>query len=296
MPVLFKNKLSRCEIAPPAGIWDRISDELDKVFVPSDSPIASKVENISVRPPDAAWTEIESFLDNERTPLKQGWVTPMLFKRITIAAMFAAVVAVSIMYLFTGGRTNSEIESAVIGKTNLDIKTDVSNILPTPSPATEIAVKSLTAHTRLIPNRQPLFAQPAGAASGMESEILDRMNDPHLTSVRTVKAEQRVSVPAPSIRDANGNIILDVNLISKPNDPYITVTGPNGCQTKISSKFVNCLSYLNGDISFDGANNDGVIWKDRFQSWRDRLLNQDSFIPAANNFFDIFEMKDIIQE
>ncbi len=108
--------------------------------------------------------------------------------------------------------------------------------------------------------------------------------------------EQPVSIPARLIRDANGNVIMDLNLITTPDAPYITVTGPNGSQTRISSKFLGFLRYLNGDAQDDAANYDEIIWKEKFNSWREKLLNENSFIPAANNFFDIFEMKDIIQE
>ncbi len=114
--------------------------------------------------------------------------------------------------------------------------------------------------------------------------------------VRAVSASQRISIAAPPIRDASGKIIMDINVISSPHDPYIKVTSPNGNQTKISNKFLHCLSYLNGDFSSTEINYEGRQWKTRFQEWRDKLLNEAAFIPAANNFFDIFELKEMIQE
>jgi len=40
----------------------------------------------------------------------------------------------------------------------------------------------------------------------------------------------------------------------------------------------------------------GIHCKTQFEEWRNRILEQPAFIPTANNFFDIFELKDLIQE
>jgi hypothetical protein len=89
---------------------------------------------------------------------------------------------------------------------------------------------------------------------------------------------------------------MDLSVISKPNDPYITVTSPSGLQTRISNKFLHCLSYLNGNSSSSGISYEGQEWKTRFEEWRNKLLSEGAFVPAANNFFDIFELKALIEE
>jgi hypothetical protein len=87
---------------------------------------------------------------------------------------------------------------------------------------------------------------------------------------------------------------MDLSVITRPGNPYITVTGPNGSQTRISNKFLPCLSYLNNDHGI--YNPEGMQWKERFQEWRNKLLSEGSFVPSASNFFDIFELKEMIQD
>ncbi len=294
----FKNKLLRYEPVPPPGTWDSISNELDGQFVSHDAILSARLETIGITPSHTVWPEIESFLDNERKPAKQAKIVPLLYKRLAIAVMLAAVVAVSVMNLFTQRQQNDHsTELSSLEKSNRDIKTDVSTILRVPSPATEIAIKSLAAAATITSGTRPeIFAQQTAFTVNEEPEPASDINEAYFADLQTVDAEQPVSIPARPIRDAGGNIIMDINLISNPDDSYITVTCPNGSQTKISCKFLNCLSYLNGDISNDDVNYDGIMWKDKFQSWRDKLLNGDSFIPSASNFFDIFEMKDMIEE
>ena len=105
---------------------------------------------------------------------------------------------------------------------------------------------------------------------------------------------------APPIRDANGNIILDTELIFAPDNNYIVVTGPNGEQTRISSKFLPLLSSMNGNIEsmdyFQFFLNENNIWKLRFNEWRDRMLRQATIIPTATNLLDIIQLKEFLQE
>jgi hypothetical protein len=72
------------------------------------------------------------------------------------------------------------------------------------------------------------------------------------------------------------------------------VTGPNGKQTRISSKFLSCLGYINSRSSENDARGSRCISK--FDEWRERLIAEPGFIPTANNFFDIFELKDLVQD
>ena len=105
-----------------------------------------------------------------------------------------------------------------------------------------------------------------------------------------------ISVTAPPIYDDNGNIIMDVNLVSAPDENYIIVTSPNGEQTKISRKFLKMLCMMNGGIDYNYMNAENYQWKMRFEEWRSKLLQQASYIPTANNFLDIVDLKELLQE
>ena len=76
---------------------------------------------------------------------------------------------------------------------------------------------------------------------------------------------------------------------------YIPVTAPNGSLTKISTKFIDCITYLNNHPAPDDSEEArGCL--DRFRTWRATLLSEAAFVPAASNFFDIFELQQLIQE
>jgi hypothetical protein len=109
-------------------------------------------------------------------------------------------------------------------------------------------------------------------------------------------------IAAKPIRNAKGEIIQNPRIINNPGSNYISITAPNGEQTKISSKFLHLLMFLNdaNDIDqvdgyFDKNFLESLIWKSRFQEWRNEIINT-SFGPSSTNFMDIFELKELITE
>ncbi|HTE09012.1 MAG TPA: hypothetical protein VK628_09595, partial [Flavitalea sp.] len=105
----------------------------------------------------------------------------------------------------------------------------------------------------------------------------------------------RPEIQAPPIRDGSGRIILDLSVVADPLLAYIPITAPNGSLTKISTKFIDCITYLNNHPAPDDSEQArGCV--DRFRKWRATLLTEAAFVPAASNFFDIFELQQLIQE
>jgi len=297
MPGSFKNKLLQYETVPPASAWNRISAILDDEFISTDAVMSASIEKAVIDPPTELWTEIDSFLHTEKIYARPVRVIPLLYKRLAIAAMLAALVTFAAMNLFPGVKTTKLSAITANNKYSAAIKTEGSGVLPAPSPAAEIRVKPVNrVMEKIAASRPSIYAHRAVFVTASQPEPQENINQVYFSNLQTVKADQPVNISAPSIRDAGGNIIMDVKLLSKPNDPYIIITCPNGSQTKISNKFLKCLSYLNGDLSADDTDYDGILWKEKFKSWRDKLLNENSFIPSTSNFFDIFVMKGMIQE
>jgi hypothetical protein len=125
---------------------------------------------------------------------------------------------------------------------------------------------------------------------------------PHagLQKIHPVITKEEPNVEAKPIRDDQGNIVLDKELIFTPDNNYIVVTGPNGEQTRISPKFLPMISSLNGSMEgldyFTFFLNENNIWKLRFDQWRNKMMNNASFIPTATNLLDLLELKEILQE
>ncbi|HUR11334.1 MAG TPA: hypothetical protein VM012_08190, partial [Flavitalea sp.] len=118
-------------------------------------------------------------------------------------------------------------------------------------------------------------------------------------TVSTVAAISPISISAPLIRDATGNVVLDKQLLKAGSDDhYIKVTSPNGQQTRISDKFLEVLHYMNTQDNdnplFENA--ERRQWKLRINEWKSKLLQQAGFFPSNNNFLGIMELKDLIED
>lgn len=302
MPGSLQHRLQRHEEMPPPTAWSNISKRLDEEFQQTDHSVSIKLEEVYIAPPAAVWNSIVSELEVDApetiTPTKK---IP-LFSRLAAAAVIAAVLAVGAMYFFTGNNGNESFTTTpATSKMNNEPVVDDSADTPSPRsalPATDSGIRervmiasnqsrrTLTSRrSQVAPNNQDLAAD-VGSRDIEEAPV---------SSLEPVRSLNPISVSAPPIRDDNGNIIMDLSLISEPGNPYITVTGPNGDQTRISNKFLHCLSYINGNFNGAEMSGDAMDCKTRFEKWRKKLLSDAAFIPTANNFFDIFELKEMIQ-
>jgi hypothetical protein len=302
MPGSLQNKLQHFEISPPPGVWDKIASQLDAEYNGSDADVAVKLENASVTPPAEVWNKINASLQNEALPIDEERTSrtiPLVFRRIAAAAVIIGVLIIGGLYLL---RDKNNVPEKRIVQTVPEANT------PT-APVDETTKVKDTESTRIIAqnNKRPFPAKkvaPVAAknvTSGFEvsqqnDDLTSAPEEAPLYELHTVSALQPVSISAPPLRDKKGNIILDASLISKPDDEYIIVTGPNGKQTRISSKFLSCLGYINAGITANDNDWRAIRCKTQFEEWRKRLLSEPAFIPTANNFFDIFELKDLLQE
>lgn len=121
----------------------------------------------------------------------------------------------------------------------------------------------------------------------------------HAEYIQSIRNTSPISINGPSIRDTNGRIILDPDLVTAPGDKdYIIVTAPNGEQTRISSKFLYLLSSLNEPDQTEYKDLPSWIragWKKRFNQWTVKI-QQSSFVPSASNFLDVFELNELIKD
>ena len=293
----LQNKLQQFEIAPPPAVWDKISRQLDEEFAVGDNQLAARLDNAAIAPPSDVWDQINAELNGvpgvEEQPAK---VVP-LYRKVAVAAIVTGLLFIGGMYFLNSNKPENIIVKTVPEKTappaaviQQPKKVDTGNG-PIIATIEKPALKITKEMNRPVPKpRVPLVNEPARIVYSSNPEQAP------LYDLQTVSALQPVSVTAPPIRDNKGNIILDASLISNPDAEYITITGPNGKQTKISSKFLSCLGYINATLSSSDVDTRAIQCKTQFEEWRKKILAQPAFIPTANNFFDIFELKDLLQE
>jgi hypothetical protein len=305
MPGSLQHKLQQFEVAPPSGIWDKISHRLDEEFVASDSQISETVDNISIVPPAGIWDKINSELQSEPASETQPAKVVPLYRRIAVAAIIIGLLVLGGLLFLNSNKSENNIVKTVPEKTappasvpeQQQPKAEKDNNALIADNGSSVA-KSKRDITRPVP--KPRINEDVTSISDnmppAATDYAPKAEQAPLYDLQTVSALQPISVSAPPLRDKKGNIILDASLISNPDDEYITVTGPNGKQTKISSKFLSCLSYINASLNSNDADSRGIQCKTQFEEWRRKIIAQPAFIPTANNFFDIFELKDLLQE
>ncbi len=284
----YKDKLISFEVQPPPAAWNHISEELttNKDLL-STSP---RLFDYEIAPPLNAWSKITTSLNDNKShqhsPIIKRKVR--LLSYIMTAAAISGAVVIGFLYFNnvdffknklagTSGTINKKAQSKqpIAESLPLISKPEANEVIEVP-PATILKVdKSYTKNTKELQNT-----------------IVKKSTFPG--------DELQIAIAAKPIRNANGVIIQNPEIINNPGSKYISITGPNGQQTKISSKFLHVLLFINDDSDIDKVEGyfdknflESLIWKSRFQAWRNEIINT-SFVPSSTNFMDILDFKDLI--
>ncbi len=306
MSVNIQNKLLHYEIPPPAGAWEKIALWLETEFDVAEGNISNKLSDAVLEPPADVWQHIMQTLDKKQ---EQAKVIPFNWKKLAAAAVIIGILVTTAIYYKSLQSSASFGEMAGNNSKNIDtvnrnmpkFDNDDAIDLATLSIEDNIPREAILFHTtkrvmatpRLLTSEIPLI-----------KETFEEPSMQYITkqSIQLADATKEVSVEGPPLRDATGKVIMDLSLLTTQSANYITVTGPNGEQTHISSKFANFLAYLNNNNSgekeeyLDFIIRQSSVWKKRFEDWRAKILQQANFSPSCATFFDILELKELIKE
>ncbi len=298
----LQNRLNRHEETPPPAAWNNIAGRLDKEFSAADIRLSRKLENASVPPPAGLFDKIYAELNSAETE-KQPKVVPMFRQRRTAIAAAAAVLLIAAsMYFFNNSpeenRNNQTLAGTMVVPAPANSDT-VSRPPATQATPDSYATASAPPNTRVRATRKNkpgrIVVSQVNKADENETMIEPALES-QMPEAQPVQVSQPIAVSAPPIRDKSGNIIMDLDVISKPGQQYITVTSPNGNQTRLSNKFLDCLRYINANLSSYDTDMNARACKTKFDEWRNKLLAEAAYIPSGDNFFDIFELKELVQE
>ncbi len=299
MDDVLRKKLSDLNIPPPLNLWTDIATRLDTEFDPADALLASRLDETAIAPPPSSWklisaslvssTEHRQTIEVDTTTNIPAASVPVPLRKIpwqrwAAAAMIAGLVFIGGLVYFNSTQTSDNIVdntpatkagSGIVtqsspGLSDSQYHSDQFAILPSASALSRMGKRSVRSNKDGVDFAAIPLPEPANIGN-------------------------RPEIQAPPIRDHSGRIILDLSLVADPLLAYIPVTAPNGSLTKISTKFVDCITYLNNHPTPDDSEQArGCL--DRFRKWRATLLTEAAFVPAASNFFDIFELQQLIQE
>jgi hypothetical protein len=311
MATNIKHTLYNLEVAPPPGIWPDIAARLNTEFDAEEIPVAQKMFDLSVTPPAAAWEKIAAHLPQQQIAQKEGKLISLSVRK-TIAAAAMVLLTLSAWYFLD--KTNSNDEPNVARKATTPSTVDKGATVESRTPAADTEIDERPVESIDHKSLASLSAADAGLINARYANrnrawrTASIYYQPIATSYAGLDEDKAVAfteanapnVEAPLIRDANGQVILDKKLITSPDDCYITITSPNGQQTRISSKFLHIISTLNDDVEpqdyFDFMMQENSLWKIRFSEWKEKFMTQASLIPTATSFTDILELKDLLME
>jgi hypothetical protein len=305
-------KLFDLSVTPPPNMWPHIAAHLNTELEADEIQAGKKLQELSVAPPIDAWDKIAAQL--QPAGKKEGKLITLHSRRAIVAAAAMVLLTVGAWYFLD--KTNSTEAPAVASKSaksssinnrsTAQARTRANDLeigeRPAVSPLSQKSIAALTGATdaAMISNhyashrgsRRTAFYDYQPIATSYSGT--DDMQAVDFTNANSPEVE------APLIRDAKGQVILDKKLVTSPDDCYINVTSPNGEQTRISSKFLHIISTLNQDVEpqdyFDFMMQENSLWKIRFSEWKEKFMNQASYIPTATSFTDILELKDLLIE
>jgi hypothetical protein len=302
-------KMFDLAVTPPTGLWSNIAAELNSARETDEVLVAKKLNDISVAPPATVWEKIAAYLSAQQPAAKkEGRVIDLHSSRKAIVAAAAMVLLTVGAWYFLDKTNNTADTPEVASKTTTSPANNKRSTAPARTRAADTEIGESI-------SQKPIAALSASTDAGMLNNRYNRRGarrsafydyQPIATSyaddVQAVDFTNANSpdVEAPLIRDAKGQVILDKKLVTSPDDCYINVTSPNGEQTRISSKFLHIISTLNQEAEpqdyFDFMMQENSLWKVRFSEWKEKFMNQASFVPTATSFTDILELKDLLME
>lgn len=295
MSELLKYKMTDYEVIPPKAVWDTIEKDLEEQK--SFAPIADKLYPYEAEPPADAWENILQGLDNKLQPVR-GRARSISISKPKIVRWLAAATIIGLLltgsYFFLNNSPSPAINSSAITYTDnneVETKGTVKDTY-TPRNTPSLTPRSgRTYHSSYHENNQKRYYAININNNNYERPLYRaRVEDAdHITDDLDISI-----TPRPILNDA-GEVIQDMSIVNPSNDKYITITAPNGQQTKISSKLASAILYLSGYEQSGDHTIDSETWSRRIREWRDKIM-QSTFVPSSNNFLDILEFSELIRE
>jgi hypothetical protein len=313
--IIISKKLTDFLQEPPANLFSAISSGLLEPELATDlvdlaaQSVWPAAEPAFIEDPvlefQAEYLQLEAGQE-EKSRSPGAAVIPFNWPRLAVAAAVVGI-AISALYYFAsknnaarqlsetsdpgqGNKARARLPAIVADSDKPDVKAPVANM-------------SITGAVRLFRKSAKPATQVQQAAYDETSDGPETANTDityaKINGTDRVVSNENIAIPTEPIRDNLGNIIMDEKLISAPDINYVTVTGPNGEQTKISKKFLRALSYMNAGNDDDQSGiglQESSMWKWLFSEWRQKLLKQPTYIPSTTNFLDIMELKEILHE
>lgn len=276
-------RMQQFEATPPPTVWEAIAARLDDDT--QHAVLASKMSGYEAAPPASAWETIASSLEAPSTDTIPFTIRRTRIYRIAAAAIVIGILITAGWYFFKQDNTYSNIAAASQEPGTTIAPVQDSAVTTTPP---TVAVTTPEEQNNFTSKTHRLTASLTG--TNTDNRILK-----YATAIASPSyQEYPITISSSPIHDETSMVIRDRNMQTM-NGGYLIISSPNGQLTRISSKFANAIRYLDNDENYDQSSKEGDAWKNRFQEWRRKII-QSAFIPSSGNFFDIADLKELIED
>ena len=258
----LKHKMTNYEVVPPSKVWDNIAASLDESELGQSFP--SRLHDMQVNPPAAAWINIENELTGAEAPVILIKKRSNPFVRYAAAAIVIGILAVAVFRY--SSRTSGTIE---INPNKNIATTQPKKSAIVPAPPTENNNLPAINSDEVTTDNRAVIAQIEQPSHNPEHRTIHR-------------ASAVTNYPSGDASDYAGNPLYAYADYTLPDvaDRYIMLMTPQGTIIRMSKKLGNLVCCVSGEEQ-------DADCKSQLKKWQEKLAAS----PAApGNFLDIVNM------
>jgi hypothetical protein len=323
-PNNLHTRLESLELDPPEMVWEQVSMQIEtppSAIKLQEYQMGMSFQQMELQPPAEAWQNIVAQLDEQTSVQQQdtkvvtmpGKKAPVIsiVKRLAVAA---AIVAIGMTTYFALNKPANDGSTTVANTTepsnNQDLPKPTPKVeLPKPAdnlPKNEVASNDMPGKLNDMPGK---VKDMPGKTNDMPGAMPGKQSNNNSVAIAPKKREKEtVLMPVTTQPVEQNNIDLVARnqdgTVADPKDyvstGYITTTGPNGQQVRVSSKLAAMFSDpSNTKLAVEPIDimiMEGSKWRKIYNAWQDKI-NKSKIINSANAAnLDILELLNLIQE
>ena len=273
MSSVIQNKILNYEVAPPAGVWEKIAVALDESELAHEFP--SKLYGAEVIPPVSAWDKIASSLDadHEEAIPQHRKIFPLL--KYAAAAVVIGLLAWGGIRILNNRSGNKEVVKQEVQqpeKNSPEPLTNQNTFIPDQFPISENIPSDEARNDAALEASKKTFAK-------LDLPVKNRMKE-IASGFSFASSPGAENIPVIIPRDETGTD----NLASR----YITLITPEGNIIRMSKKLTNMVCCVSGEDEDAGC-------KDQIKKWREKIICSPA-CHSAGSFMDILGLVEALQD
>jgi len=279
----LQNKMYAYEVAPPAGVWEKIAGALDESELAHEFP--AKLYGLEITPPVAAWENIKtSLVEGQPANPEQKKMIPLL--RYAAAAAIIGIIAwggIQLLNKRSGAKEVTKQEVIQPGKEARDTISKKNDGIMSENIVAE--VDEARNDAALEASKKTYAKLTMAARNGMKKAAdnyftaADPGNDPEEEPYRELHYAGAVESAIAHHYEINANSLAD---------RYITLMTPDGNIIRMSKKLSGLVCCVSGEEQDEDC-------KDQMKNWRKKIACS-SIASSPDNFMDILNLVSSLQE